>query len=53
MMEAEQKGNLKGKLEGKRDVALKMLDMGLDLNTVAKVTDLSLEELEKLKRDIH
>ena len=33
MMEAEQKGNLKGKLEGKleskRDVALKMLDMGI------------------------
>ena len=36
--------------EGKRHIALNMLEMGLDIDMIAEVTGLSLEEIQKLKK---
>ncbi|MEI6187465.1 MAG: hypothetical protein WCP46_03065, partial [Alphaproteobacteria bacterium] len=44
-----QEGEAKGKLEGKLEVAKKMLAENLlDINTIAKITDLSVDELKNL-----
>ena len=39
-----------GMKEGILNVAKKMLESGLDLETISKVTALSIKEIEKLKR---
>jgi len=38
----------KGKIEGKIEVARKSLQNGLDIHTIAIITGLSVEEIEKL-----
>lgn len=38
-----------GKIEAKREDALKMLEHGLDISLIADCTGLSVEEIEKLK----
>lgn len=39
-----------GKIEGRIEAALKMLEHGLDINLIADCTGLSVEEIEKLKK---
>ena len=47
--EAQKKGILKGRQEGRQEVALNLLSAGLDLEAVSKYTGLSEEEIRKLK----
>ncbi|RWR11862.1 transposase [Siminovitchia fortis] len=42
----------KGKLEGKREVARRMLNKGLSVNLIAEVTQLNKEEIEKLRKEL-
>lgn len=42
----------KGKEEGKNDVALKMLAQGLDVETISRWTDLSVEDVRKLQKPV-
>ena len=44
------KGRQEGKEEGKEEVALRMLQQGMDLQLIAQVTDLSIQQLHKLKK---
>ncbi len=52
---AEQKGKLEGKLEGKQEnrqeIALRMLDENIPLETIARITELSISELEGFAND--
>ena len=50
--EAFNEGLEEGALEGKKETALKMLQDNLTLDTIAKYTGLSLEELNVLKEEI-
>jgi predicted transposase/invertase (TIGR01784 family) len=48
-LEKLREGEAKGKLEGKLEIARKMLSENLlDINTIAKITDLSVDELKNL-----
>lgn len=51
-----QKGKLEGKLEGElkalHKMALKFLNRGMSADQVAEMTELSLEEVQKLKSTI-
>ena len=53
---AEIKGEIKGRAEGKTEgfieVAKKMLAEGADLNFISRITNLSLEEINKIKQEI-
>jgi len=42
-------GEARGKQEGKQDIALKMLNEGVELAFISKVTDLSLADLRRLQ----
>ena len=44
-----QKGKQEGITEGKQDIALKMLNEGVELAFISKVTDLSLADLKRLQ----
>jgi predicted transposase YdaD len=44
------RGELKGKLEGKLETAQEMVDQGLDINLIAKVTHLPIEKIKALKK---
>ena len=44
-----QKGKQEGKIEGKQDITLRMLNEGIDLAFISKVTDLSLADLKRLQ----
>ena len=44
-------GEARGKQEGKKDTALKMLNEGVELAFISKVTDLSLADLERLQEN--
>jgi predicted transposase/invertase (TIGR01784 family) len=50
----EEKGKLKGKLEGKQEkameIAVQLLD-ALDVATIAKKTDLTIDQVEQLKKN--
>lgn len=46
--EGKFEGKLEGKLEKAIEIAKSMLMQGYDINTIAKITDLSLDELKKL-----
>jgi predicted transposase/invertase (TIGR01784 family) len=48
MIEGEMKGEMKGKLVGKLEVAARLLSIGMDVEQVAEVTDLPIEEVRKL-----
>ena len=47
---AEERGMEKGKLEGRLEVARRMLTKGVSLEEAADLTDLSMEELAALQR---
>ena len=44
-----EKGREKGREEERLDVARKMLAEGLDMSLIAKMTDMSIAEIEKIK----
>ena len=48
--EGMEEGEIKGKAESARNIALEMLDRGMDPNLVAEITKLDISEIEKLKR---
>ena len=45
-----EEGEIKGKAESARNIALEMLDRGMDPKLVAEITKLDISEIEKLKR---
>ena len=45
---AKKEGKAEGKAEGKVEVAKNLLDMGMEISKVAKVTGLSKEEVKML-----
>ena len=47
--EADRKGHARGREEEKRGSALKMIEEGIPLDTVSRITGLSAEELQRLK----
>ena len=47
--EGREEGKEKGREEGKEEVALRMLQQGMDLQLIAQITDLSIQQLQKLK----
>ncbi|MCX7885399.1 MAG: Rpn family recombination-promoting nuclease/putative transposase [Caloramator sp.] len=48
LIEAEEKGKNEGRIEGKREVAERMLKKGLNVQTVAELVDISIEEVEEI-----
>jgi predicted transposase/invertase (TIGR01784 family) len=48
LQEGEQKGEQKGELRGKQEVALNLLKIGMNINQVAKVTGLTIEQVRQL-----
>jgi predicted transposase/invertase (TIGR01784 family) len=42
---AKQEGIAEGRAEGRAEVAKRMLDLGMDIQTIAKATGLTLEEI--------
>ena len=48
MQEGMEKGLAEGNLEGRKEVAKKLLDSGMSKQEVANLTELSLEEIENL-----
>ena len=44
-------GEARGKQEGKKDTALKMLNEGVELAFISKVTDFSLADLKHLQEN--
>ncbi|WP_102345827.1 Rpn family recombination-promoting nuclease/putative transposase [Bacillus sp. Marseille-P3661] len=51
IIEGIKEGKQKGKLEEKQEIALKMLEEGLNIALIAKITKLSEVEIEKLRFD--
>ena len=49
LQEGLQKGLQEGKTSEKKDIAKKMLEIGMNVEQIMKITDLSKEEIEKLK----
>jgi predicted transposase/invertase (TIGR01784 family) len=49
ILEGKQEGMLEGETRGKQDVALRMLNEGVELAFISKVTDFSLAELKRLQ----
>jgi predicted transposase/invertase (TIGR01784 family) len=52
ILEGKQEGMLEGETRGKQDVALRMLNEGVELAFISKVTDLSLTDLKRLQEKI-
>ena len=50
MQKGEQMGMLKGKLEGKLETAANLLEIGIDIKTIAKATGLTEKEIKNLKQ---
>ena len=50
LVEGEAKGKAEGKIEGKIEIARKMLALGLSVATIAETTELTEEEIERLKK---
>ncbi|MEZ0537886.1 carbamoyl-phosphate synthetase large chain oligomerization, partial [Caldicellulosiruptoraceae bacterium PP1] len=44
-------GKLEGKLEGKKEIAKRMIALGISKDIISKVTDLSIEEIEKISKE--
>ena len=44
------KGRAEGRAEGKAEVAVRMLDAGMEVSMIAQLTQLSVEEIEALKK---
>ena len=51
--EGIEKGMKKGKREEKKEIAIKMIHEKIDEEIISKVTNLSLDEIEKLKEEIN
>ena len=49
MKDGEEKGKKEGKKEGRNEIAKNMLKENLSIELISKLTDLSQEEIEKLK----
>jgi predicted transposase/invertase (TIGR01784 family) len=49
--EAKQEGKQEGRQEGVRQVAINLLNAGMAVSQVAKLTDLSIEEVQQLQVD--
>ena len=49
ILEGKHEGMLEGETRGKQDIALRMLNEGVELAFVSKVTDLSLADLKRLQ----
>ena len=49
MKKGLQEGLHEGKISEKKDIAKKMLEIGMDVEQIMKITDLPKEEIEKLK----
>ena len=47
--EGKLEGKLEGKFEARRETALRLLRMGMQLNDVAMATGLSVEDIQKLQ----
>ena len=48
---AREEGIKNGKEEGKEEIAKKLIEMGMEINQIAKITGLSKEKIEKLKNN--
>ena len=48
LAEGEARGEARGKIEGSKNIAKAMLEEAMDINIIAKLTNLSIEEIEKL-----
>jgi predicted transposase/invertase (TIGR01784 family) len=46
---AKREGKTAGKLEGKEEVAKRMIAMGMETEFISKATDFSLEQIERLR----
>jgi predicted transposase/invertase (TIGR01784 family) len=42
------KGKEEGKIEGKIEIAIAMLNKGMDMNSISEITQLSIDEIQKL-----
>jgi predicted transposase/invertase (TIGR01784 family) len=49
MNASKEEGRAEGKTEGKVETASRMFELGLSLDIISKSTDLSIEELERLR----
>ena len=47
--EGRKEGHAEGLTEGKQEIAKKLLAKGFDIETIAEITELTIEEIEKLK----
>ena len=45
-----EEGRAEGRAEGKAEVAVRMLDAGMEVSLIAQLTQLSVEEIEALKK---
>jgi YVTN family beta-propeller protein len=48
-LEGERIGELKGKLEGKEEVARQLMNMGLDISSIATATGFTVDKVEQLR----
>lgn len=49
---AKEEGFEQGEIKGKIEIAKKLLNKGLEINFISEMTELSLEKIEQLKKDI-
>jgi hypothetical protein len=49
---AKLEGKLEGKLEDRQEIALRMLRENIDLETIARITELSLDRLQQLRSNL-
>ncbi len=52
MLEARQQGRQEGKQETRISMVIEMLQEGLNINTISKISKLSITEIEELKKNI-
>ncbi|BDR55446.1 hypothetical protein [Xylocopilactobacillus apis] len=48
-VEGRAEGKVQGKVEGKQEFARKLMNKGMSIQEISDLTDLSIEEIEKLK----
>ena len=48
-----EKGKFEGKLEAAHEIALNLIRVGINVDDIAQATALSLEEVQKIKNQIH
>jgi predicted transposase/invertase (TIGR01784 family) len=51
-LEKIQAAKLEGKLEDRQEIALRMLRENIDLETIARITELSLDRLQQLRSNL-